>query len=89
MCDRLDVETSKFNYKKLCKIILFAPFAVVLLSVGFYTVLILISYIDVNFNFTKSYPTSIPGIDDQFQCENSARTWRNDKCWDDKHDPLF
>jgi hypothetical protein len=34
-------------------------------------------------------PTSIPWLENQFDCEHTGRTWRNGKCWDWEHNPLF
>ncbi|MEH1815102.1 MAG: hypothetical protein V7K26_07535 [Nostoc sp.] len=34
-------------------------------------------------------PTSIPWIDNKFDCQSSSRTWRDNKCWDYEHDPMF
>ncbi|OUL27713.1 hypothetical protein BV372_25740 [Nostoc sp. T09] len=89
MYERSDGEKSQFYFKKIRKLLLLIVFAIIVLACGFNTALVLFSYIDGNSIFTNRYPTSIPGIDDQFQCENSNRTWRNHKCWDYKHDPSF
>lgn len=35
------------------------------------------------------YSTSIPWIDDASECESSGRDWRDRKCWDDEHSPMF
>lgn len=35
------------------------------------------------------YPTSIPWISDQSECENTNRTWSDGKCWDYQHSPDF
>ncbi|MBD2214935.1 hypothetical protein H6G27_34595 [Nostoc linckia FACHB-104] len=35
------------------------------------------------------YPTSIPWISDQSECENTNRIWRDGKCWDYQHSPDF
>jgi|GEM_PF-579978 len=34
-------------------------------------------------------PTSIPWLENQFDCEHTSRTWRNGKCWDYEHNPMF
>ncbi|MFN6562103.1 MAG: hypothetical protein RMY28_020240 [Nostoc sp. ChiSLP01] len=38
-------------------------------------------------NFHHS--TSIPWIDDASECEHSGRDWRDRKCWDNEHNPMF
>ncbi|MDF5736939.1 MULTISPECIES: hypothetical protein [unclassified Nostoc] len=38
---------------------------------------------------TSPFPTSIPWIFDKSECEHTNRTWRNEKCWDDQHSPMF
>ncbi|MBD2514956.1 hypothetical protein H6G93_08020 [Nostoc sp. FACHB-973] len=35
------------------------------------------------------HSTSIPWIDDPSECEHSGRSWRDRKCWDDEHSPMF
>ncbi|MEA5620919.1 hypothetical protein VB711_24220 [Cronbergia sp. UHCC 0137] len=35
------------------------------------------------------YPTSIPWIYKQSECEHTGRNWRNGKCWDNEHSPTF
>lgn len=35
------------------------------------------------------HSTSIPWIDDASECEHTGRDWRDRKCWDDKHNPMF
>ncbi|MDZ7962111.1 MAG: hypothetical protein RMY34_30285 [Aulosira sp. DedQUE10] len=84
-----DADKGKFYDKNLPKTMLTILFSIILLTFGYSTALVLVSYLDVNSIFTKIYPTSIPGIDNQLQCENSERIWRYNKCWDDKHNPLF
>lgn len=34
-------------------------------------------------------PTSIPWIDNKFDCQYSSRTWQDSKCWDYEHNPTF
>ncbi|YAG12611.1 hypothetical protein NSTC745_01890 [Nostoc sp. DSM 114161] len=38
-------------------------------------------------NFHHS--TSIPWIDDASECEDTGRDWRDRKCWDNEHSPMF
>ncbi|BAY07678.1 hypothetical protein NIES2098_07950 [Calothrix sp. NIES-2098] len=89
MYERSNKQKSKFDEKKIRQLFLLISFANIVVIFGFYTAFVLFSYIDVNSNFMNRYPTSIPSIDDQFQCEKTERTWRNNKCWDYQHDPSF
>ncbi len=38
---------------------------------------------------SSPYPTSIPWINNQFECERTDRIWNEDKCWDSEHSPTF
>lgn len=35
------------------------------------------------------HSTSIPWIDDASECEYTGRNWRDRKCWDNEHSPMF
>ncbi|MDB9372829.1 hypothetical protein [Nodularia sphaerocarpa] len=35
------------------------------------------------------HPTSIPWINNQFDCERTYRIWKDGKCWDLEHSPVF
>ncbi|WP_392532763.1 hypothetical protein [Nostoc sp. C117] len=35
------------------------------------------------------YSTSIPWINDPSECEHTGRDWRDRKCWDNEHNPMF
>jgi hypothetical protein len=35
------------------------------------------------------YPTSLPWIQDKSDCEYRGRTWKDGKCWDQEHSPMF
>jgi hypothetical protein len=35
------------------------------------------------------YPTSLPWIQDKSDCESRGRTWKDGKCWDQEHSPMF
>lgn len=89
MYEHSDLENSKFDERKIRKLVLLILFAVIVLTCGFYPAFVLFSNVKINSNFTNRYPTSIPSINDQFQCEKSERIWRDRKCWDYKHDPSF
>jgi hypothetical protein len=38
---------------------------------------------------TSHYSTSIPWIEDASACEHTGRQWRDRKCWDNEHNPMF
>ncbi|MBD2451444.1 hypothetical protein H6G76_30850 [Nostoc sp. FACHB-152] len=35
------------------------------------------------------HPTSIPWLNNKFDCQHTGRTWENGKCWDAEHNPMF
>ena len=35
------------------------------------------------------YSTSIPWLPDQATCEKTDRSWHDEQCWDDQHNPNF
>ncbi|MEH2251552.1 hypothetical protein [Nostoc sp.] len=63
---------------------------------GFSTILLSCSFIILSFFWsslssisTSPYATSIPWIFDKSECEHTNRTWRDEKCWDEQHSPMF
>ena len=38
---------------------------------------------------SEPYPTSIPWLKNQFECEHTGRTWKGGNCWDYEHNPMF
>ncbi|MEH2012036.1 hypothetical protein [Nostoc sp.] len=70
--------------------ILLTVFLTILLSCGF-TIFCFLwsSLISLTSISTSPYPTSIPWIFDKSECEYTNRTWRNNKCWDNKHSSMF
>lgn len=38
---------------------------------------------------TSYYSTSIPWIENASECEQTGRNWRDRKCWDNEHNPMF
>ncbi|TVP61430.1 MAG: hypothetical protein EA343_14265 [Nodularia sp. (in: Bacteria)] len=43
----------------------------------------------ISFMPTSPHPTSIPWINNKFDCERTYRIWNDDKCWDSEHSPTF
>lgn len=59
-----------------------------ILSVSSYTIFsfVLSSLTPISSSF---YPTSIPWIYDQSECQHTGRIWHDGKCWDSEHSPNF
>ncbi len=38
---------------------------------------------------SSHHSTSIPWIDNASECQYTGRNWRDRKCWDDQHSPMF
>jgi hypothetical protein len=38
---------------------------------------------------TDHHSTSIPWIENKYDCEKTGRIWQNNKCWDNEHNPMF
>ncbi|BAY94883.1 MULTISPECIES: hypothetical protein [unclassified Tolypothrix] len=85
MYEPQNIKKGKFYYQNLPRIILAILFAVIFVSCGYATALVLIFHPNIN----TIYPTFIPNIHNQVQCEKSERIWREQKCWDEQHNPLF
>ncbi|MEH2446676.1 MAG: hypothetical protein V7K18_13060 [Nostoc sp.] len=86
----LQHKQDRYPLFNLGNLILLTVFATILLSCGF-TIFYFFwsSVISLTSISTSPYPTSIPWIFDKSECEYTNRTWRNDKCWDDKHSSMF
>lgn len=89
MCQHRNQEKSKFDYGDIRRIMLLGIWAMILIPFGFYISFFLLYRVNINSLINNQYPASIPDIYNEFECEKSGRTWRNDKCWDYKHNPLF
>ncbi|MBD2680071.1 MULTISPECIES: hypothetical protein [Nostoc] len=48
-----------------------------------------LSSVSYTFSSLEENPTSIPWIDNEFDCQYTRRTWRDNKCWDSEHNPMF
>ncbi|AKG22436.1 hypothetical protein [Calothrix sp. 336/3] len=48
-----------------------------------------IKSVQSNLQSNYSFSTSIPWINNKHDCEHTARTWKNDKCWDAEHSLMF
>jgi hypothetical protein len=38
---------------------------------------------------TSYYPTAIPWLQTQADCQHTGRAWREGTCWDEQHNPNF
>ena len=68
----------------------------VLFFLGIVIIFLISSFAIITFVFSSissrtgsPYPTSIPWINNQFDCERTQRIWSDDQCWDLEHSPLF
>ncbi|MEH2205728.1 MAG: hypothetical protein V7K53_16885 [Nostoc sp.] len=66
----------------LVALIILGSSSFIITSYVFSSVSSIISSSDAN-------PTSIPWIENKFDCQSSSRTWRDNKCWDYEHNPMF
>ncbi|WP_062295709.1 hypothetical protein [Nostoc piscinale] len=37
----------------------------------------------------NAYPTSIPWINNESECQHTGRSWQDNKCWDNEHSLMF
>ncbi|MBE9207716.1 hypothetical protein IQ244_14555 [Nostoc sp. LEGE 06077] len=44
---------------------------------------------DISTSSSTTHPTSIPWINNAFDCKHSGRSWHEDKCWDEEHSLMF
>ncbi len=64
-----------------------AGFAGLFLISGSVTIFLISSFFSIRND--ASYPTSLPWVESQSQCEQFGRTWRNSQCWDSEHSHNF
>ncbi|WP_017316392.1 hypothetical protein [Mastigocladopsis repens] len=64
--------------------------------IGLFIILLTSSFTTFSFVFslltsvpTSPHPTSIPWLHNQSECKHTGRTWRDGKCWDYEHNPMF
>lgn len=68
----------------------------ILLLLGLVIIFLISSFAILTFVWSSIYsiptlphPTSIPWINNQFDCERTYRIWNNGQCWDLEHSPVF
>ncbi len=90
---RLRSEKGIYPFWRLSNIIFLIGFFSVLLT----SILILFPFVSSSLasslafisNTSSPNPTSIPWLEHQFDCEHTGRTWKDGKCWDYEHNPMF
>ncbi|BAY68933.1 hypothetical protein ACN23B_16605 [Anabaena sp. FACHB-709] len=87
MRDHLHNEKGKFYWKILLKLMIYGTCSTILFTASIVIVKSLFFYFS---SITKSsYPTSVPWIDSQYECEYTGRTWNENQCWDKEQSPWF
>jgi len=84
---RLRSEKSTYVLWTPSNIIFLIGFLIVLSTSCFSTFSLIFSSLSSISN--SPHPTSIPWLHNQFDCEHTGRTWRNEECWDYEHNPMF
>jgi heme/copper-type cytochrome/quinol oxidase subunit 1 len=62
---------------------------IILLGSSFTIFFDVLSSVSYTFSSLEENPTSIPWIDNESDCGYTRRIWRDNKCWDSEHNPLF
>ena len=62
---------------------------IILSSSGFAIFSYLLSSVSSTISSSDANPTSIPWINNKSYCKHTGRTWRDYKCWDYEHNPMF
>lgn len=83
-------QNSKINKTNRTNMILIGSFLIIkVLVTGSLTIEFISSWINYYNQIENSHPTSLPWIDNKFECEHRGREWRDKKCWDSEHNMLF
>lgn len=69
--------------------VLFLVASTILGSSSFIIASYVLSSVSSIISSSDANPTSIPWIENKFDCQSSSRTWRDNKCWDYEHSPMF
>lgn len=84
---RLHNNKGKLHWEIILKLIIYITCSAIIFTASILTIKSLFFYIN---SFTKSsYPTSIPWIKNQYECEDTGRTWKRNECWDKEQSPWF
>jgi hypothetical protein len=84
---RLQYERSVYSLWTPGNIVFLMGFLMILLTSGFTTFSFVFS--SLTSVSTSPHPTSIPWLQNESECKHTGRSWRNGKCWDYEHNPLF
>ncbi|NJM71068.1 MAG: hypothetical protein HC862_13015 [Scytonema sp. RU_4_4] len=84
---RLQSKKSVYRLWTPSNIMFLIGFFIILLTSGFTTFSFVLSLLPST--STSFYPTSIPWLYSKSECEHTGRIWRNEKCWDYEHNPMF
>lgn len=84
---RRQYEKSLYPFLTTGNIFLLLFFAFIIISGTISSFLIITPKINNHFNY--SFPSEIPWIDNQQDCEKFDRNWQDGKCLDHQHSPYF
>ncbi|BCL37588.1 hypothetical protein [Nostoc sp. MS1] len=87
MKERLHSHKGKLYWDILLKFTIYTTYSTVIFTASIVIVKCLFFYI--NSIAKPSYPTSVPWINSQEECEYTGRIWNRDQCWDKEHNPWF
>ncbi|WP_144050864.1 hypothetical protein [Nostoc sp. PCC 7524] len=87
MGDRLHNHNDKMDVEAVTKLLVYTTCSAALLTAS--CVIAKAAFFYFSPAHKASYPTSIPWINNQFECEYSGRNWSNNQCWDKEHSPWF
>jgi hypothetical protein len=80
-------EKSLYPFLTTGNIFLLLLFAFIIISGTISSFLVIKPQINNHLNY--SFPTEIPWIDNQQDCEQFNRNWQDGKCWDHQHSSSF
>ncbi len=86
---KLDLKQAVNHKCNPINLVLFLVASIILGSSSFIIASYVLSSVSSIISSSDANPTSIPWIDNKFDCQSSSRTWRNNKCWDYEHNPMF
>ncbi|MEH2367540.1 hypothetical protein [Nostoc sp.] len=86
---KLDFKQAVTHKYHPVNVVLFVVALIILGSSSFIIASYVLSSVSSIISSSDVNPTSIPWIDNKFDCQSSNRTWRDNKCWDYEHSPMF
>ncbi len=85
----LDLKQAVNHKWNTVNIVLFLVALIILGSSSFIIASYVLSSVSSIISSSDANPTSIPWIENKFDCQSSSRIWRDNKCWDYEHNPIF